>query len=133
MGSNGDDASERGFTIVDKRGREEEPEPESEAAASGRSERPDLPRVDFASFLISLGTSALYHLGQVADPETGAPAEPDLPVARQTIDTLEILEEKTQGNLSEEEAQLLRNLLTDLRMRFVAASGAPGSGSVSGS
>jgi hypothetical protein len=130
MGSN-DDASGRGFTIVDKRGREE-----GDASAEPLApapEAPELPKVDFASFLISLGTSALYHLGQVADPQTGEPAEPDLPVARQTIDTLELLEEKTRGNLSQEESQLLRNLLTDLRMRFVTASGASGSGSASAS
>ena len=122
MGSNGEE-SERGFTIVDKRGSEGEEEPSAPEAA-GRPVPPppaELPKVDFASFLISLATSALYHMGQVADPQTGQPAKPDLPLARQTVDTLELLEEKTRGNLSDEEARLLRNLLTDLRMRFVEA------------
>lgn len=107
------DPQERGFTIVDKRGREEEPQDPSGQA---------LPRPDFSGFLLSLGTSALFHLGLVADPESGNAAAPNLPIARHTIDTLELLEEKTRGNLSDEESTLLRNLLTDLRMRFVAAS-----------
>lgn len=107
------DPENRGFTIVDERGHEHAP------ATPGAGE---LPKPDFSGFLISLGTSAFYHLGLVADPETGKPGAPSLPLARQTIDMIELLGEKTRGNLSEEEATLLRNLLTDLRMRFVAAS-----------
>ena len=106
------DSQERGFTIVDKRGQEAESEPLAAGA---------LPRPDFSALLLSLGTSALFHLGLVADPETGKAAPPNLPVARHTIDTLELLEEKTRGNLTDEESTLLRNLLTDLRMRFIAA------------
>lgn len=107
----------RGFTIVDKRGRAEE---ESDQLDSG-AESHELPRADFNTFLLSLGTSALYHLGLVKDPETGEVAEVNKPIAKQTIDTLELLQEKTQGNLDEQEAQLLQNLLTELRMRFVDA------------
>jgi hypothetical protein len=110
-----------GFTIVDKRGRDQEPGAEEQAAPEGPAER-TLPEVDFGAFVISLGTSALYHMGLVPDPETGQPATPNLPVARQTIDTVEMLQEKTQGNLSEEESTLIRNLLTELRMRFVEAA-----------
>jgi hypothetical protein len=106
------ETEKRGFTIVDKRGSAEAREPELK----------ELPRPDFSGFLLSLATSALFHLGLVADPETGKPAPPNLPVARHTIDTLELLEEKTRGNLSDDEATLLRNLLTDLRMRFVAST-----------
>lgn len=107
----------RGFTIVGKPGSEDAREPELDA----------LPKPDFSGFLLSLGTSALFHLGLVADPETGKAGALNLPVARHTIDTLELLEQKTRGNLSEEEATLLRNLLTELRMRFVAtARGEPG-------
>lgn len=107
------DSEKRGFTIVDER-----------APSESRDEPQlkELPRPDFSGFLLSLGTSALYHLGLVADPETGKPAAPNLPVARHSIDTLELLEEKTRGNLSDDEATLLRNLLTDLRMRFVAST-----------
>jgi hypothetical protein len=86
------------------------------------------PRVDFSSFCLSLGTSALYHLGVVPDPETGEAATPDLPVARQTIDSLEMLREKTRGNLGEEESKLLEGLLYELHLRYVEAQGA-GSGS----
>ena len=98
------DSDRRGFTLVDK--------PEAD----------ELPKPDFAGFLISLGSSAFVHMGLVPDPETGQTRTPNLPIARQTIDMLELLEENTRGNLSDEEATLLRNLLTDLRMRFVAAS-----------
>ena len=107
------DPENRGFTIVDKPAREGRPSP---SAAS------ELPKPDFSGFLISLGTSAFFHLGLVPDPETGKPSPPNLPLAHQTIDMIELLDEKTRGNLTSDEATLLRNLLTDLRMRFVAAS-----------
>ncbi len=110
-----------GFTIVDKRGVDEEPGAEEQAAPERPSQR-SLPEVDFGTFVISLGTSALYHMGMVPDPETGKPAEPNLPVARQTIDTVEMLQDKTQGNLSDEESNLIKNLLTELRMRYLEAA-----------
>jgi hypothetical protein len=110
-----------GFTIVDKRGQEAEAGPEKREAPEQPSER-SLPQVDFSTFVISLGTSALYHMGMVPDPETGKPVEPNLPVARQTIDTVEMLQDKTQGNLSDEESSLIKNLLTELRMRFLEAT-----------
>jgi len=82
----------------------------------------ELPRVDFSTFVLSLGTSALYHLGVVAHPETGEKIEPpELGLARNTIDTLEMLEEKTRGNLADAERELLESLLYELRMRFVEA------------
>ncbi|MCP5058253.1 MAG: DUF1844 domain-containing protein [bacterium] len=115
-----DETQEKGFKIVDRRGEEAgapAPPPAEEPAGPA-----DLPGVDFASFSLSLATSALYHMGLVADPETGQSAEANLPVARQTIDTLVMLQEKTQGNLSDEEQGLLTNLLTELRMRFVEAA-----------
>jgi hypothetical protein len=85
----------------------------------------ELPRPDFAGLVISLGHSALFHLGLVADPHTGKKGERDLALARQTIDTLAMLEEKTRGNLTAEEARLLEELLYDLRARFVEASKTP--------
>jgi hypothetical protein len=96
----------RGFTVV------------------GDEERPAdaLPKPDFSGFLISLGTSAFVHLGLIAEPESGEKRAPNVPLARQTIDMIELLEEKTRGNLTGDEATLLRNLLTDLRMRFVEAA-----------
>jgi hypothetical protein len=87
---------------------------------SEREAAPELPRVDFSTFVLSLGTSALYHLGVVAHPETGRKLEPpEIALARQTIDTLEMLERKTRGNLDEPERELVESLLYELRMRFV--------------
>ena len=78
-----------------------------------------LPKVDFSTFCLSLGTSALYHLGVVGDPETGESSEPNIPLARQTIDALEMLRERTRGNLDAEETKLLESLLYELRLRCV--------------
>jgi hypothetical protein len=111
---------ERGFIVVDKRGSAEGEEP---AAAAPAPEAPRaLPKPDFAALVISLGHSALFHLGLVPDPQTGERATRDLALARQTIDTVEMLEEKTRGNLTPDEARLLENLLYDLRLRFVEAA-----------
>ncbi len=78
-----------------------------------------LPKVDFSTFVLSLGTTALYQLGAVPDPATGQTVEPDPLVAQQTIDTLELTRDKTRGNLDEEERKLIDSLLYELRMRFV--------------
>ena len=107
----------KGFTIVDKRGRAEEESEEPSPPIDSQ----ELPKADFNSFLLSLGTAALYHLGFVNDPETGEAAEVNRPIAKQTIDTLELLQEKTKGNLDEQETQLLQHLLTELRLRFIDA------------
>jgi hypothetical protein len=133
-----EEKSESGFIIIDRRGSkgEEAPgEPQAEAGET-REEAPEpdrgparepgaaggLPGVDFSTFALSLGTSALYHMGLVGDPESGErTAEPNLPLAQQTIDTLAMLETKTRGNLDPEEARLLEGLLYELRMRFVEA------------
>ncbi len=120
-----DENQERGFTVVDRRGEEDAPaQPEaSKQAEAPAQDKPkavrEMPAIDFSTFVLSLSTSALFHMGLVEDPETGKPAEPNLPIARQTIDTLEMLQEKTRGNLDEEEARLLTGLLYELRMRFV--------------
>lgn len=78
----------------------------------------ELPAVDFATFMLSLGHSALVHLGVAADPASGA-LESNLPLARQTIDLIALLEEKTKGNLTGEEERIVEQLLYDLRMRYV--------------
>ena len=78
-----------------------------------------MPKVDFSTFVLSLGTTALYQMGLVPDPETGEAREADLLVAQQTVDTLEMLREKTRGNLEEEERKLIDSLLYELQMRFV--------------
>lgn len=102
-----------GFTIVDRRGSAAEEEP---LAA------PPLPKADFAGLALSLATSALFHLGLVPDPQTGQPGTQNLALARHSIDTLELLEDKTRGNLTGEEAQLLANLLTELRVHYLESS-----------
>jgi Domain of unknown function (DUF1844) len=96
-------------------------EPPREAAARVADE-PPLP-IDFAGFVLSLATSALYHMGFVGDPERDQPAPaPDLPLARQTIDTLEMLQLKTRGNLDSEETRLLEGVLYELHLRYVDVS-----------
>jgi hypothetical protein len=97
----------------------ETPPPKSDAeAASG--EHASLPEIDFGTFVMSLATSVLVHLGEVQHPDSSA-AESNLPLAKQTIDILGMLREKTRGNLTHEESQLVDNLLYDLRMKYVAA------------
>ncbi len=78
--------------------------------------------IDFYTFVLSLASSAFVHLGDAPHPETGEPVPPDFPLAQQTIDILAMLERKTKGNLSPEEARFLENILTDLRLRFVQRS-----------
>ena len=85
----------------------------------GSSSRVDeLPAVDFSTFLLSLAHSALLHLGAVEEPD-GVQTGVDLPLARQSIDLIALLAEKTQGNLTGEEERLLEQLLYDLRSRYV--------------
>ena len=87
----------------------------SEAAATG-----PLPRVDFSSFILSLYSSGLVQLGKVEDPTTGKKSK-DLKLARHTIDMIAMLEEKTKGNLTEDENNLLKALLSEIRIAFVEA------------
>jgi len=116
-------AEERGFTISDKRGEDRQaPATESPPPAPDEGAEGPIPEADFPSFLLSLATSALFHMGLIADPESGERSEANLPLARHSIDTLALLQEKTQGNLTAEEEELLTNLLTELRMRFVEAT-----------
>jgi hypothetical protein len=77
----------------------------------------------FATFVISLASSAAIHFGDLPDPETGGTMEPNLEGAGQMIEILALLEEKTRGNLTAEERQLLEQVLYELRLRFVNAKG----------
>jgi hypothetical protein len=82
--------------------------------------------VSFSSFVISLAQSAMMHLGEVPDPATGQPAV-DLPLARNTIDLIGLLKQKTEGNLDAEEQRLVETVLYELRTRWLAQKGgAPG-------
>jgi hypothetical protein len=138
---------EKGFVIKDKRSFSQEtgePKPEEstqddkqpagseEKTTEAKSQKPQqempkgerpaediqLPEVNFSTFVFSLSSSALFHFGEMADPATGA-KEKNLPMAKHTIDILGMLEEKTRGNLTGDEEQLLKNILYDLRMRYV--------------
>ena len=80
-----------------------------------------LPSIDFATFVLSLNHSALVHLGEAPDLESGK-RERNLPLARQTIDLIAMLEEKTKGNLAGDEERLVAQILYDLRMRYVESS-----------
>jgi hypothetical protein len=80
----------------------------------------EVPPIDFNTFVLSLSTSALVHLGVAKGPGGEAPT-PELPLARHTIDLLSLLEEKTAGNLTGEEERLLAQVLYDLKMRYLAA------------
>ena len=118
------EAKAGGFTVTDRRifaddkgtARVEEPPP----APGKPPQAPEIPTVDFHTFVLSLGSSALMHLGELERPGAGA-AEKDLPMAKHTIDILAMLQEKTKGNLTPDEAKLLESLLYDLRLRFVEA------------
>lgn len=81
--------------------------------------------ISFAQFIISLGTTAAVHFGDLPDPVSGERGEPDLIAASQMIELLALLQAKTQGNLEPAEAKLLDDLLYDLRMRFVQAQQQP--------
>ncbi|MFT5431046.1 MAG: hypothetical protein ACI9OJ_001725 [Myxococcota bacterium] len=76
------------------------------------------PGSDFETFVLSLASSAMLHLGAVPDPDTGEKSC-NLPMAKHTIALLEMLAEKTRGNLSQTEGDLLARLLYDLRKRFI--------------
>jgi sRNA-binding protein len=76
------------------------------------------PEINFATFVASLNASALLQLGAIEDPTTGTKNK-NLPMAKQTIDILSMLQEKTAGNLSAEEENLLKNILYDLRLMYV--------------
>ena len=93
-----------------------------------RKKRPDapppetdntqMPAIDFSTFVISLNSSALVQLGILEEPGTGQKSK-NLPLAKQTIDVLAMLEEKTKGNLNRDEESILKSLLYDLRMLYV--------------
>lgn len=124
---------EKGFVIKDKRIFSQEREDaeqkpsEKESREKERSRekkepetksRMQLPEINFSTFILSLSSSALFHLGEIVEPSTGSKNE-DLPLAKQTIDILGMLEEKTKGNLTGDEKNLLSNILYDLRMRYI--------------
>ena len=82
-----------------------------------------MPELSFTAFVLSLASTAAIHLGDLPDPATGQTSGTNLEGASQMIDILSLLEQKTRGNLTAEERQVLEQVLYELRMRFVEASG----------
>ena len=129
---------EKGFVVIDRRtfspdgpssaneqpASEQRPEPKREPAsgAQPRQTETPLPQINFPTFVASLNASALVHLGVIEDPVSGK-AEKNLPMAKQTIDILSMLQQKTAGNLNSEEDSMLKSILYDLRILFVKEKG----------
>jgi hypothetical protein len=128
---------EQGFKVTDKRGLQEDGVAKAPEAADKTEEQPDKnsssgtsdlrpeqegseqPPIDFPSYLLSYYTQGLVLLGEVPNPYTNKKEE-DMEAARHTVDILSMLEQKTRGNLSKEEQQLLESVLYELRMKFMA-------------
>lgn len=91
------------------------------AEAAARKENFQLPKVDFATFVLSLASSALVQLGEVPNPDTGQ-SEQNLPIAKHTIDILAMLHEKTGPCLTAEESRLMEGVLYELRLKYVIRS-----------
>ncbi len=123
---------EQGFVVRDKRGRTEpespspQPMPTSEAEQDPPSDSSEpAPPLTFSSFVFSLGTSSLMLMGESLDPSQPSPPV-NLPQAKEIIDILSMLEEKTKGNLSSEENSVLGDMLYTLRMKYVNATSGKG-------
>ena len=129
-----DDDQEKSFVIRDKRfSAKKEDEVDTQAKAEPKkeeappSEKPPekeaaLPEISFINLILSLSTSVLIQVGEIQDPMTQQ-AEKNLPLAKQTIDLISLLQQKTKGNLTPEEEKLMESILYDLRMRYVKATG----------
>jgi hypothetical protein len=141
--SNDEGQEKRGFKVEDRRrfsetgdvrpervGKDDEgsPPPATDAASAAPESPPDSHDVEinFTTFLLSLSTQALAHLGEIPNPISQT-VEIDLGAAKQLIDILGVLKEKTQGNLDKVENGLLESVLYDLRLKYVerARSGSP--------
>lgn len=111
-----------GGAVKEETGQAKEETAEQTRGREEQTYRP-LPQVSLSTFVFSLSSSALVHLGEIPDPEAER-VEVDLPMAKQIIDTLGMLQEKTRGNLDAQEDKLLKTVLYDLRLRYVQKSGA---------
>jgi hypothetical protein len=102
-----------------------------EQARAGHAEEHDAEGLSFAAFVLSLAHTTALHLGDIPDPATGQPLPINLPAAYQMIEILGLLEQKTRGNLTAEERQLLEQILYELRLRFVEVNAGGGGQSAS--
>jgi len=118
-----------GFVIKDKRSSqiseddatfqdEQETKDQEKQTESSKEKETEPFQVDFSTFIMSLTSSAFYHLGDMPDPSTGK-KEVNLPAVQQTIDMLIMLREKTKGNLKEDEKKLLEQLVYELQVKYV--------------
>jgi hypothetical protein len=138
--------NEKGFVIKDKRalnkegnksgnksgnetGKPKTADPDGETQKKEAKETPSqessqipLPEINFPSLIFSLSSTALFHLGELPDPQTNEKKK-DLPLAKHAIDTIAMLKEKTAGNLSDDEEKFIVNVLTDIRLRYVKEKG----------
>ena len=119
-----------GFIIKDKRSSQisedaatflddQETEGQEEQTGSSKEKETESFQIDFSTFIMSLTSSAFYHLGDMPDPSTGK-KEVNLPAVQQTIDMLVMLREKTKGNLKEDEEKLIEQLIYELQVKYVA-------------
>ena len=119
-----------GFVIKDKRSSQiseddatflddQETKGQEEQTGSSKEKETESFQIDFSTFIMSLTSSAFYHLGDMPDPSTGK-KEVNLPAVQQTIDMLVMLREKTKGNLKEDEKKLLEQLVYELQVKYVA-------------
>lgn len=147
MGKDEEEQSSRGFKVEDRRRFVDDAAPAADPEPAAAAPTPPAPdheaehlaghgephdhhqhehqqehqqEINFTTFVMGLSTQALMHLGEIVEP--GAPQTPDLPAAKQMIDLLGVLREKTTGNLDAAEEQLLASMLYDLRMRYVEVS-----------
>ena len=119
-----------GFVIKDKRSSQisedaatflddQETKDQEEQADPSKEKETESFQIDFSTFIMSLTSSAFYHLGDMPDPSTGK-KEVNLPAVQQTIDMLIMLREKTKGNLKEDEEKLIEQLIYELQVKYVA-------------
>jgi Domain of unknown function (DUF1844) len=139
MAGEGEKQEGKGFTVQDRRrfspesgeAREASEEPKDftmpgggesagESQSKTQASRESLPEINFSTFIISLSTQVLMHLGEIPNP-LGGKSETDIPVAKQMIDIVGMLQEKTRGNLDAGEERLVEDILFDLRMKYVEA------------
>ena len=119
-----------GFVIKDKRSSQisedaatflddQETKGQEEQTDPSKEKETEPFQIDFSTFIMSLTSSAFYHLGDMPDPSTGK-KEVNLPEVHQTIDMLIMLREKTKGNLKEDEEKLIEQLIYELQVKYVA-------------
>ncbi|MEA3221683.1 MAG: DUF1844 domain-containing protein [Thermodesulfobacteriota bacterium] len=126
----------KGYTIKDSRGEDKEastkkeaekiiePKPTDNSETSQTQETSDeksLPKIDFPTLIMSLASASIISMGKVPDPQTGKTVK-NLRLAQQNIDIVSMLEEKTRGNLTDQEQDLIKNVLYELKLGFVDAT-----------